>query len=395
MKKLFVILIMLDFFFCSSLKEIQEISHSRNEETTLYPKKALDLKEQDTYYQDHQPTIQYQPNIYQKKEEKRQIIYESRIELQVKKIEETIQIIKKYTESYKGYIEVLENRKDENSSYLKIRIPVEHFFGLLDQLFLLGNVKKHSIFAEDVSKNLQDVESRIKTLKHLRNRLYELFQKATKVDEKAKILKEINRLTSEIEELEATQEYLKNKSTYSTIELFLKTGESWEKPIFLTSPFLWIQNLNPLQRTIFNEPQGFFSKFFVKNTFYTLLNKIKVPETFFNNKENFIHKKEPYLLYSPLSVGIRLGVIPNEPYGTSEFWTKAIQEEFKKRNYELISEKKENNIKYLSFKINDGIRVYYYEIQIFTIDEEVAIIEIFYPNESAYNQMNSKIKNLL
>ncbi|MFN3603921.1 MAG: DUF4349 domain-containing protein [Leptonema sp. (in: bacteria)] len=401
MTNVFIFFLLIAFLFCSTTPKVERDDtlqkdapsksivksypeSSKNQDISLYSKEAT------------QQVVNQQNITIQKQDQKRQIIYESNMDLQVKKIEEAIENLKVLTNSFKGYIEILEERKEENYSYLKIRIPIENFFSFLEELYKLGNVSRYSIYAEDISRKLQDVESRIETLKQLRNRLYELFKNAKKVEEKAKILKEINRLTTEIEELESRQEYLKDKATYSTIDLYLRTSESKDKPIFLNPPFVWIQNLNPLQRSIFNSTPGIFESlfgFYKKNTFANLLKKIKKPENFFDNKRNFL-ERDLYLFYSPLSVGIRFGLVPNEPFGDLEFWNIAIKQEFIKRNYELILEKKEKDIFTLNFKINDGIKIYYYTLQIFLIEEQIAVVEIFYPNELAYTQSSAKIGNL-
>lgn len=398
MKNKSIVLLLFFVLFCQSRSEIPK-TESNIDKDFNYRKKIYQQEKSYTKVQEESiPQIINQQNIIlQKKEnQKRQIIYESHLEMQVKKIEETIEKIKKSIDSYKGYIEILENRKEENYSYLKIRIPIDHFFNFLDELFQLGNIVKHSIYAEDVSKKLQDIESRIKILKQLRNRLYELFKKATKVEEKAKILKEINRITTEIEELESREIFLKDKATYSTIDLYLRTSESIDKPIFLTTPFDWIQNLNPLQRTIYNEysPTLQYLFFFKQDTFYTLLKKIKQPENFFNNKENFVKKEDLYLFYSPLNTGIRVGVVPNTPSGNLNFWTIALKQELQKRNYEILSEEKQEESFKITYKINDGIKTYFYTLYIFLLKKEIAVIEIFYPNEISYTNDSIKIKEL-
>lgn len=398
MKKFFIVIILLNFFtVCISLskKEILEDS-SYPQESSKDIKKSKFYE----YEQTNQNIVTKQSNIVAKDQNiynKRQIIYESYANIQVKKINSALDTIKSIVDNNKGYIESSSIDEKQASAYVKIRVPVEKFFYVLDEIFKIGRVISHSITAEDVSKKLHDVQSRLNTLNQLRNRLYELFKKAQNVEEKAKILKEINRLTTEIENLEARQKYLKDKATYSTIEISLFTKEKDEGSPLYDSPFQWIKKLDPLNRTIFND-DILWNVFFKTNiTLKEVFESIKIPSTFFDNKNDFIEKNNLYAFYTPSGSGIRVGIVQNEPLGDINFWLKALKEEFNKRNYDIIQkdEQLHQEIKYLHLKINDGIKQYYYTVGVFLKKENIIVIEIFYPGEDDFNKYNKIIKELL
>ncbi|GIX41450.1 MAG: hypothetical protein KatS3mg129_1183 [Leptospiraceae bacterium] len=402
MKNYFVVLFLFYFILCAGLQRKEIVQ----EADKVYPQ-----EQRKTYYQKeeyynnniNQSIVQKQENINNYNiPKKRQIIYESKLNIQVKKIKESIEQINTIVKSYKGYIDSSNIEQEDTNAYLKIRIPVDKFFDALDKLFKIGKVTSHSIMAEDISRKLQDIESRLKTLKQLRERLYNIFKKADKVEEKAKILKEINRLTSEIEDLEARQKYLKDKATYSTIEIFLSTKEKEENNLIHISPFFWIKNLDPLTRTIYNKEYPFYEELLLwftlrRDTFENIVDSLKIPANFYNNKENFF-RNDSYVIYSPTGVGVRVGLIKNEPEGTKDFWIYAIKEEFIKRNYLILSEKKDTNLNYINIQYNDGVKQYYYTVGVFiknTLQENyIVVIEIFYPQENDYEKHKKIIGEL-
>jgi len=258
---LLILVIVLYFISCSGyLVKKEPKSYREAEDVSEIPaivkrsKSVESMRDssQDNLDVEQKSVIQQQEAIYnQENTTKRQIIYESQLNIQVRRIEHAIDNIKSIIDSYKGYIESSQIHQERNEARIKIRVPVDKFFNALDDLFKIGYISSYQIRAEDVTKKLQDVESRLNTLKKLRDRLYELFKNVKDVKQKAKILKEINRLTAEIEELEAKQKFLNDKATYSTIEVYLSTKEREENSIVKISPFDWIRKIDPLKRTIF------------------------------------------------------------------------------------------------------------------------------------------------
>lgn len=396
MKKFFILLIFIFFFSeCISLSKkevLKEQSYSKESSINLKTSKFLESEPINNTLLAKQDNVQEQ-NVYTK----RQIIYESSVNLQVKKIQNALDTIKFIIDTNKGYIESSKIEEDQATAYIKIRIPVQNFFYVLEEIFKIGRVLSHKITAEDVTKNLLDIESRIKTLYQLRNRLYELFKKAQSVEEKAKILKEINRLTTEIENLEARKKYLKDKATYSTIHVYFFTKEKEEGSFLYDSPFEWIKKLDPLNRTIFNRDSFFNGLQKTNVSLKEVFQSIKIPPEFFNNEKNFIEKNSLYAFYTPLGTGIRIGIIQNEPWGDFTFWLNALKKEFLDRNYEILlkDEQSQQRTTYLHSKIDDGIKQYYYTVGLFLKNASIVVIEIFYPSEVEFNKYNQIIKELL
>jgi len=400
---LLILVIALNFISCSGyLVKKEPKSYREAEDVSQIPaivkrsKSVESMRDssQDNLDVEQKSVIQQQEAIYnQENTTKRQIIYESQLNIQVRRIEHAIDNIKSIIDSYKGYIESSQIHQERNEARIKIRVPVDKFFNALDDLFKIGYISSYQIRAEDVTKKLQDVELRFNTLKKLRDRLYELFKNVKDVKQKAKILKEINRLTAEIEELEAKQKFLKDKATYSTIEVYLSTKEREENSIVKISPFDWIRKIDPLKRTIFNTDLSFYESFVAKEIF----DSIKIPSDFFNNKEKFI-KNDDYIIYNSSGVGIRVGFIENEPVGSKDFWLLALKEEFLKRKYNILMEKKGSKLNYLHTEIIDGVNQYYYTIGIWTKHSRdksyVVINEIYYPEKEYFEKYKKTIEEL-
>ena len=401
MKNYVLLFIVLYLVSCGSyLVKKEPKSYRGAEDTTQIPTVVKRSKSVESIPESSQDNIE-QKSVIQQQEitynqefsKKRQIIYESELNLQVRRIDNAIDEIKSIVDSYQGYIEYSQIHQERNEAQIRLRVPVDNFFNALDDLFKIGYISSYQIRAEDVTRKLQDVESRLNTLKKLRDRLYELFKNVKDVKQKAKILKEINRLTAEIENLETKQKFLKDKATYSTIEVYLSTKEKEENSILKISPFDWIRKIDPLKRTIFNIDLNFYESLLAKEIF----DSIKVPSDFFNNKEKFI-KNDDYIIYNSSGVGIRLGFIENEPVGSKDYWLSALKEEFLKRKYNILMEKKESKLNYLHLEIVDGVNQYYYTIGVwikYSGDKSYIVIsEIYYPKKEYFQKYKKIIEEL-
>jgi len=128
-----------------------------------------------------------------------------------------------------------------------------------------------------------------------------------------------------------------------------------------------------------------------------IFDSIKIPSDFFNNKEKFI-KNDDYIIYNSSGVGIRVGFIENEPVGSKDFWLLALKEEFLKRKYNILMEKKGSKLNYLHTEIIDGVNQYYYTIGIWTKHSRdksyVVINEIYYPEKEYFEKYKKTIEEL-
>ena len=105
--------------------------------------------------------------------------------------------IKKLAESLGGY---LLSRERGN---MVLKVPVKKGDEFLKRAGDTGKITDFRISADDLTDTITDLNVRLANLRKLRNRLNELLVKAKNVEEILKVERELNRITTEIERLDA------------------------------------------------------------------------------------------------------------------------------------------------------------------------------------------------
>ena len=83
----------------------------------------------------------------------------------------------------------------------------------------LGEVKDLSVQLEDVTQQYMDLDTRIKNREIELERLYELYDKSTKVSDLLDVEREITRVETDLEILKQQKQYLVSKVERSTIRI--------------------------------------------------------------------------------------------------------------------------------------------------------------------------------
>jgi hypothetical protein len=81
----------------------------------------------------------------------------------------------------------------------------------------MGDVVARNVTAEDVTEEFFDLDVRLKSSRAVRDRLEQLLQKATKVEDSVLIERELTRVVGEIERIEGRMKFLRDRASYSTI----------------------------------------------------------------------------------------------------------------------------------------------------------------------------------
>ena len=103
---------------------------------------------------------------------------------------------------------------------LIIRVPADKFDALLATISeSVDQLESKNIDVLDVTEEYIDIEARIKTKKDLQNRYREILKQATKVEEILQIEKEMGNLQTEIESVEGQMRYLKDKISFSILNV--------------------------------------------------------------------------------------------------------------------------------------------------------------------------------
>ncbi len=153
----------------------------------------------------------------------RDIVYTGAISVRVTSVDEAASKLAGMVSVAGGFIgndqRTLNN--DQSTATITIRVPVDKFTGLVDQVGKLGTEESRQISAEDVTAKMIDLESRIKTQQASVDRIRVLLAKAQSVSEIATIEGELSRREADLESLQAQQRSLADLATYSTVTVSL------------------------------------------------------------------------------------------------------------------------------------------------------------------------------
>jgi hypothetical protein len=118
---------------------------------------------------------------------------------------------------------------DTRRASLTVRVPQEKLDRTLDDLSALGNVRRRSVNAEDVSTQIVDTDARLRNLKKSETAVLALLdglrptegQRSGNVNDILKVSQELSRIREQIEQLTAQVTQLKTQVAYSTITIEL------------------------------------------------------------------------------------------------------------------------------------------------------------------------------
>ncbi|WP_031046630.1 DUF4349 domain-containing protein [Streptomyces sp. NRRL F-5650] len=102
-----------------------------------------------------------------------------------------------------------------------LRVPVERYEGVLDELAGAGKLLSREAKAEDVTDQVVDVDSRVKSQRASVARVRELMDRATELDDVVTLEGELSTRQAELEALLARQASLKDRTSLATVTLSL------------------------------------------------------------------------------------------------------------------------------------------------------------------------------
>ena len=110
----------------------------------------------------------------------------------------------------------------ESSVWLTCRVPATRLDQIMDSIASLGKEERRSVSATDVTEQYADLETRLRNDLALRERLRQLLNRARGVEDVLAIEKELNRIQSEIETMQARFDHLKSDVELSTLSVTLE-----------------------------------------------------------------------------------------------------------------------------------------------------------------------------
>lgn len=120
-----------------------------------------------------------------------------------------------------GFVESSTQTGDSNV-WLHCRVPAAQLDQIMDAVAKLGTEERRSVSAADVTEQYDDLETRLRNNLALRERLQQLLRRAHDVEDVLAIEKELNRIQSEIETMQARFDRLKSEVELSTLSINLR-----------------------------------------------------------------------------------------------------------------------------------------------------------------------------
>lgn len=167
--------------------------------------------------------------------DQRAVVYTAHLRVRAKKVEDATARAKQFVLAAGGYVDNENSSTDPVTADLTFKIPADRYPTILDQLTKqLGEKIGLDQKAEDVTEQVADVDSRVKSAQSALGRLRTLLSKANTVGEVLSVTNEIDQRQSDLESLQARQKSLTQRTTFATISLNLigpkAKAESGKKP---------------------------------------------------------------------------------------------------------------------------------------------------------------------
>ncbi len=233
----------------------------------------------------------------------RMVHYSGWTRVRVAKVEEAADAVVALARAVDGEVERVGGR------VVTIRVPVARFQEVFARLTAeLGDVLDKSISAEDVTEAFQSMDLRLGTARKTRDRLVELLARSENEQEKLALVREIQRVSEEIDRMEAQLRTLSRLASMSriTVELEPRAAQAWTGQQEPTAELAWLRALSPFRPDIVSREGD------------KLVLDVPAGMVQLTPKARFIAE-------SADGARIWSGRLPNEPVGDAAFWIGALQ----------------------------------------------------------------------
>jgi hypothetical protein len=138
-------------------------------------------------------------------------------------VPEAVNRVRAIAEGLGGFVEQLSSSggSNQHQGQLTIRVPQDQFFPALERLEELGEVQSRSVGSEDVSERFIDLEARLRSSLREEESLLNLLGRANQVSEILTIERELNRIRSDIEQVQGQLNFLERRVELATIFISL------------------------------------------------------------------------------------------------------------------------------------------------------------------------------
>lgn len=245
MKKKLIIMMSLGVFLlagCSSKSDGASTESSKNEIAQYDSSLSVDYGSNDEKIaMDTERNIQSQNVI---PEENRKIINRAEVYLETTEFDNSLKALKEMVDSFGGYIESSNiynggvgegNYKNFRNANYSIRVPNEKLEKFISDSSNIGVVTNERTFAEDISSQYYDNETRLKVLQAQEDRYLSILSNATEVAEIIEIEKALTEVRYEIEMITGYLKSMDDLVDMSTVNISVyevaETSKSEKVPV--------------------------------------------------------------------------------------------------------------------------------------------------------------------
>lgn len=328
----------------------------------------------DWYDESYDDVIESKPTSYSDKKpvaEDRKRIYSGSVSLVVDDVIETKTGIAEEVDRIQGYVE------SSYDNYIIIRVPADQFESTMEYLQNLGSVSYKSVETADVTEFYSDLSTRLDIAEKTRERYYALLEKTEDVEERLRILREIRRLTEEIERMNLVLQGIDQQIAFSRITITLEPRLSNESALRQDIPFWWMGQLNPLYVALDR---------LEKNVIIDLGDSFAVFERKWLSDDH-------YYAESSDGVRVKIGQTDNDPEGGPEFWQNALIHHLGP----IYAEAETVNLGSLNCVLftSKDTEPFYYLVGLYTTTDDIIVVEVFFPDDKAKKDNYPSIEKAL
>lgn len=282
-------------------------------------------------------------------------VYSAELELVVAGVEDSRGAIIGIVERAGGYIE------SSGADFLVVRVPAARFDDTLLEIEETGDVRSRAVRTSDVTDQFFDLQRRLTISEASRERLLELLEDTEDPDERVALLREIRRLTEEIEQLRASLESLDQLIRFSriTVQLISRIEISAVKRQEI--PFRWIASLSPL-----GSP--------------TVPAREDIPVEL---DDSFAVFESGTTFFAEAADGtqVRAGAVENEPRGNEEFWQTALIHHLSAL-YRSATPLQSGRYRGVLLESKDR-EPFFYAVLVTAREDDLIVVELFMPDPAA------------
>ena len=163
--------------------------------------------------------------------------------------ENTINEVELLVKNFKGNISntyLSTNYQGLKSYNLTMNVPAEDFENFLSAVEDISKFTNINLNANDVTKYVLDIDSRLKSLNDEKKALEEIKEEAVSTSDKLQVQSQLRYINQDIQVLEGQKEYYENSVSYSSLTLDIREGSgvslfSWN--YYVQRALNWIESI--------------------------------------------------------------------------------------------------------------------------------------------------------